>query len=72
MGRQKSAGVAFILAFLFGPLGMLYSTVLGAFLMAAVMIVGGLFIGALTLGFGLAVFIPVCWFICIVWACVAA
>ena len=72
IGRQKSVGVALILAFLFGPLGMLYSTVLGALLMAAVIVVGGILVTGVTFGLGLAVFIPACWLVCIVWAGIAA
>jgi hypothetical protein len=29
VGKQKSVGTAFLLAFLFGPLGLLYASVLG-------------------------------------------
>ena len=61
---KKSALVAFLLTFFFGPLGMFYSTVVGAI----VMIIVSLVVGVLTLGLGLAV----TWPICIVWACVAA
>ena len=40
---QKSVGLAFILTFFFGPLGMLYSTVSGAMIMMGVAIIGGFF-----------------------------
>ena len=60
----KSVGVAFLLTFLFGPLGMFYATVPGAWIMLAVSVVGAL----LTVGVSLVI----TWPICIVWACVAA
>lgn len=37
----KSVGVALLLTFFFGPLGMLYSTVAGALIMLGVLFVGG-------------------------------
>jgi hypothetical protein len=60
----KSVGVAVILTFFFGPLGMFYSTVMGGAIMLVVSIVVGLF----TLGFGLFITHP----ICIIWGAVAA
>ena len=60
----KSVGIAVILAFLFGPLGMLYSTVIGAIVMFLLNL-GAVF---LTAGFGLVV----TWPIGVVWAAVAA
>ncbi|OHA83273.1 MAG: hypothetical protein A2937_03935 [Candidatus Yonathbacteria bacterium RIFCSPLOWO2_01_FULL_47_33b] len=63
-GGSKSVGVAFLLAFIFGPLGMMYSTVSGGIIMLVV----SLFVGLFTLGFGLFV----TWPICVVWACIAA
>lgn len=62
--KQKSMAMVIILAILFGPLGMLYSTVSGGVVMLIVNIVVGLF----TLGFGLFL----TWPICVVWAAVAA
>jgi hypothetical protein len=59
----KSAGVAILLAVLFGPIGLLYSTVIGAIVMFIVNIIAGIF----TLGFGLIL----TWPICGVWAFVA-
>lgn len=47
----KSSGLAVLLAFLFGPLGMLYSTVTGALVIFCVNIVVVL-VGVLTLGVG--------------------
>lgn len=62
--NKKSVGLAILLTILFGPLGMLYSTVLGAIIMSIVSIV----IGFLTLGIGLF-FI---WPIYIIWGALAA
>jgi hypothetical protein len=60
----KSVGAAIILTFFFGPLGMLYSTVLGAFIMFLLYVV----VGIGTFGVGLVVLHP----IAIVWAAIAA
>jgi hypothetical protein len=60
----KSVGVSLILTFLFGSLGMLYSTVIGAI----IMIVIELIIGVLTFGLGL-IFTHA---ICMVWGAIAA
>ncbi|OYN95126.1 hypothetical protein CGZ96_15950 [Enemella evansiae] len=60
----KSVGVAILLAFFFGPIGMLYSTVLGA----VVMFVINLILLFLTAGLGLFLSIPAG----VVWAAVAA
>ncbi|HZY37262.1 MAG TPA: hypothetical protein VFE53_11465, partial [Mucilaginibacter sp.] len=64
VGKQKSVGVAFLLAFLFGPLGLLYASVTGGI----VMFILGVIISIVTLGFGLIVV----WIACIIWAVVAA
>lgn len=64
LGKQKSVGVAFLLAFFFGPLGLLYASVVGGI----VMLILGLIIGIVTLGLGL-IFV---WIGCIIWAVVAA
>jgi hypothetical protein len=60
---KKSMGVAFILTFLFGPLGLLYSSVIGGIIMIV-----------LTLILGITTIIGVipCWIICIIWGLVAA
>jgi hypothetical protein len=63
-GPPKSVAAAFFLAFLFGPLGMLYSTPIGALVMFLVYIV----VGIATAGVGLMV----AWPVCMVWACKAA
>lgn len=55
VGSRKDPATAAILAFLFGPLGLLYSTVAGA----TVMFVISLVVAFLTLGFGLILLWPV-------------
>lgn len=62
--KEKNVGLALLLTFLLGPLGMLYSTISGAIIMSIVSILVGIF----TLGFGL-LFI---WPICMVWSAIAA
>lgn len=64
MTEQKNVGIAVVLAFLFGPLGMLYSTVTGA----VVMFFCNLAALFLTLGVGLLI----TWPLGVVWAGVAA
>lgn len=59
----KSMAVAIILAILFGPLGMLYSTVMGGVIMIVISLLAGIF----TLGFGLFI----TWPICVIWSAVA-
>lgn len=64
VGKQKSTGTAFILAFLFGPFGLLYASVtggiimifVGIFLFFLIPIIGGL----------------ISWIICMIWAVTAA
>jgi len=60
----KSAGVAILLTVLFGPLGMFYSTIPGAFVMLVVTLV----LGLVTFGLGLLL----TWPICIIWGAMAA
>jgi len=55
----KSMGLSIILTVLLGPLGMFYSTVIGAIIMSVISIVIGIF----TFGFGLLL----TWPIAIVW-----
>jgi len=62
--ETKSVALAAVLGFFFGPLGMLYSTVVGA----AVMFVVCTFVGFITFGFGLVLM----WPICAIWAAVSA
>jgi uncharacterized Zn finger protein (UPF0148 family) len=64
VGKQKSTGTAFILAFLFGPFGLLYASVTGGVIM--------IFVGIL-----LFFLIPIIgglisWIICMIWAVTAA
>jgi len=59
----KSMGTSIILTILFGPLGMFYSTIVGAIVMLVVTAV----VGFLTLGLGLIV----TWPICVIWAAIA-
>jgi hypothetical protein len=63
VAKQKSAGIAFLLAFFFGPLGLLYASVIGGI----IMIILSLIIGIFTLGIGLIIG----WVISIIWAVVA-
>jgi hypothetical protein len=68
----KSVGVALLLTFLFGPLGMLYSTVSGALVMILIAVFGGMLVGFVTLGFGWLAFYPIVWITSIIWGCAAA
>ncbi len=52
--KQKSTGIALLLSFLFGPLGMLYATVMGGIIMFVISIPVLLFTG----GLGLMLTIP--------------
>lgn len=61
IGGQKSAGVAFLLAFLFGPLGLLYASVTGGLIMLVLSFISIIF-------FPLAI---LCWIICMIWAVIA-
>ena len=82
---QKSVGVAFVLTFFFGVLGMFYATVPGALILLgitlAAIVLATILIGVLsvlTLGygavlFGLVPFIGVAaWITSIIWGCLAA
>jgi hypothetical protein len=62
--RGKSVGVAFLLTFLFGPLGMFYSTVGGALIMCLIAVLTSAGTA------GAALFIV--WPISILWGCLAA
>ena len=46
----KSMGIAIILTVLFGPLGMLYSTIIGG----VIMLIASVILGAVTFGLGLS------------------
>lgn len=64
VAAPKNVGIAILLTVLFGPLGMFYSTIVGAI----VMMVISLIIGVVTLGFGLLL----TWPVCIIWGALAA
>lgn len=64
IASNKNVAVAIILTFLFGPLGMLYSTVSGGIIMFFISLV----VAFITLGFGLII----TWPICIIWGAMAA
>ena len=51
----KSVGASLVLTFLFGPLGMFYSTIIGAIIMIILYIV----VGIITVGIGLIVLHPI-------------
>jgi len=51
----KSVGVSLLLTFFFGPLGLLYSTVIGAIVMLFLYLI----IGIITLGFGIIILHPI-------------
>lgn len=59
----KSMGISILLTALFGPLGMLYSTIAGAIIM---LIISAL-VALLTFGWG----VIFTWPICIIWAALA-
>jgi len=62
--HNKSVGTSLILTILFGPLGMLYSTIIGGIVMMILC-----FLAAFTtLGLGLMIL----WPICIIWGAMAA
>jgi len=62
--QSKSVGISLLLTFLFGPLGMLYSTVSGGLIMLAVSVLLAIF----TFGFSVFITQP----ICMVWGAIAA
>jgi hypothetical protein len=64
VASTKNVGVSILLTFFFGPLGMFYSTVIGAIVMIVVTVVVFVF----TFGFGTLL----TWPICIVWGALAA
>lgn len=63
MGQQKSMGIALLLTFLFGPLGLFYASITGG----VVMLILTLVIAIPTLGVGLLFTVPAC----MVWAALA-
>ncbi len=62
--RAKSVWVAAMLAFLLGPIGMLYSTIPGCFAMFAV--------NLFAMIWGRTWMLVVSWLMCVVWAALAA
>jgi len=72
IATPKSVGVAFLLTFFFGPLGMLYSTVSGALIMLGIWLVGGIVVGIITLGLAWMIWVPAIWVASIIWGCTAA
>ena len=60
----KSVGIAIILTIVFGPLGMFYSTIIGAIVMLVVTLI------AVVITFGLGLLIT--WPVCIIWGALAA
>jgi len=62
--REKSVETSILLTTIFGPLGLLYSTVTGALVMVVISVV----VVPLTLGFGLLL----TWPVCILWGALAA
>jgi energy-coupling factor transporter transmembrane protein EcfT len=68
--NPKNAALAFVLAFLFGPLGLLYASVTGGIILILVSIA---LIPASFLTFGLAsIGFPLVWIASMVWAVIAA
>ncbi|WP_404384891.1 hypothetical protein [Caenispirillum salinarum] len=63
LSQKKSMGMALLLTLLFGPLGMIYATILGSIIMLVVTLA----VGAFTLGFGLLI----TWPICLLWTAMA-
>jgi len=68
--QEKSALLAFFLTLFLGPLGMFYSTVVGAIVMIVAYFVIAV-LSLLTLGMALFLFLPA-WAACIIWGVIAA
>jgi hypothetical protein len=64
VSKPKSTGVAFLLAFLFGPLGLLYASIAGGIIM--------FFIALLSFFILPVIGAVLVWIGCIIWAIVAA
>ncbi|MFZ0033470.1 MAG: DedA family protein [Sedimentisphaerales bacterium] len=64
VSAPKSIGIAIILTVLFGPLGMFYSTIIGAIIMTII----SLIVAILTAGLGWFLTLPVC----VIWGALAA
>jgi hypothetical protein len=61
--NKKSTGLAFVLSFFFGPLGLFYASVTGGIVMLLITLI----VGIITFGFGLII----TQIICIIWAMIA-
>lgn len=59
----KSVGISIALTLFFGPLGMFYSTIIGAIVMSIITLIVGIF----TMGIGLIII----WPINVIWAAIA-
>lgn len=68
--QEKSVLLAALLTLFLGPLGMLYSTAVGAIVMIVVYL-AILGLSVVTLGMGSILFLPA-WAVCIVWGVIAA
>lgn len=53
---RKSLLLSLLLTFLLGPIGMVYTTILGSLVMLVITVV----VGIVTLGYGLSVVWPIC------------
>jgi len=60
---QKNLGLSLILTIIFGPLGMLYSTIMGGIIMIIVSFI------VMLLTFGMGIFFT--WPVCVIWGTVA-
>ena len=67
LAAPKSVGLAVILTILFGPLGMLYSTVIGG----VIMFVAAVFLAVITFFVG-GLGALLTWPVCIIWGALAA
>ena len=56
---MKSQGLGFLLTFVFGPLGLLYSSMIGAVILIPIAILIALF----TIGVGAFLLWPICWIV---------
>lgn len=63
MVSPKSVGISLILTFLFGSIGMFYSTIMGAIIMLVVEVI----VAFVTLGFGLII----THIVCMIWGAMA-
>ena len=70
LAQKKSIGIAFVLTFFFGPLGMFYSTVEGGIIMLIITTIT-VMITFFTFGFGLFLMFIV-GLVCIIWGMIAA